>query len=76
MARIVTVTLLTSMVILYFVWSPSMQKEQPLDKGLHTSEVSAWRETRDTITWCIGTVNGVMLIVAAFKGRRGRKRKR
>ncbi len=78
MARIVIVTLLTSMVILCFIWWPSMQMEKPSDNKLNKSiELKdVWSGTRDTITWCIGTVNGVMLIVAAFKGRRGRKRKR
>ncbi|MCX6340688.1 MAG: hypothetical protein NTX71_12345 [Candidatus Aureabacteria bacterium] len=76
MARIVIATLLTSMVILCLVWWPSMQMDKPTDKNRHEPEASAWSEIRETTTWLIGTVNGVMLIAAAFKRRRDRRRKR
>ena len=53
MARIVIVTLLTSMVILCFIWWPSMQMEKPSDNKLNKSiELKDVRSgTRDTITW-------------------------
>jgi hypothetical protein len=78
-------TFIMSAVALYFMYMPSMGIDMsvrpPTDhKMLYYSTLpseapSAWPEIRETITWAIGTVNGVMLIAAAWANRRRRKRR-
>lgn len=34
---------------------------------------STWAEVRETVTWLIGTVNGIMVLVSAIKKKRRRK---
>ncbi|MEI6632832.1 MAG: hypothetical protein WCP22_03325 [Chlamydiota bacterium] len=88
MERLLVFTVVASFVMLYFMWMPSMgidvsvrgpaalRSSPGTGKMLYSMSVeptSSWPEIRETITWVIGTVNGVMLIAAAVNGRKRRK---